>query len=166
MPNQRQQDRASLWFGKQSRLKKLVNMEQMVIVGTSVNQPCGGGPRSRFPIRPRTQHDSTHRENKVIIFLSTASTPSDTSSCRTGTRRSAGALVRSFKAWLRQFSFSRSAKVGDHPASMRSDRSSVADSRHTDERARDTSSEATPHQSSRLERSSTVTSLYHWLETF
>jgi len=45
------------------------------------------------------------------------STPSDTSSCRTGTRRSAGALVRSFEAWLRQLSFSRSAKVGNHAAS-------------------------------------------------
>jgi len=41
-------------------------------------------------------------------------------------------------------SFSRSAKVGDHAASTRSERSSEADSQTTDERTRDTSSEAAP----------------------
>jgi len=64
--------------------------------------------------------------------------------CRTGIGRSAGPLNRSFEAWLRQLSFSQSAKVGDHAASTRSERSSAVDSRPTDERTRDTSSEAAP----------------------
>jgi len=64
------------------------------------------------------QRDSTHLESDVGMLLPTASTPSDTSSSQTGTRRSAGTLVRSVEAWLQQLSFSRSAKVGDHVASM------------------------------------------------
>jgi len=67
-----------------------------------------------------------------------------TSCCWIGTRRSAGALVRSFKAWLPQLSSSRSVKVGDQAASTRSKRSSVADSWPTDEWGGDTNSEAAP----------------------
>jgi len=81
------------------------------------------------------------------MFLPTASTPSDTSSYRTGTRHSPEALVRSFFRGLTrlpQLSFSRSAKLGDQAASTRSERSSAADSQPTDERACDTSSEAAP----------------------
>jgi len=114
----------------------------LISVAPSTRSTSGGGPRSRCPTWTRTQHDSTHRESDIIMLLPTASTPSDTTSCRTGNRRSAGALVRSFKAWLRQLSFSWSAKVGDHAASTHSERSGAADSRSTDERTRDASSEA------------------------
>jgi len=58
------------------------------------------------------------------------------------TRRSAGTLVRSFETWLRQLSFSRSAKVSNHATSTCSERSSASDSQPTDERTRDTSPEA------------------------
>jgi len=78
------------------------------------------------------------------MILPTASTPSDTSFSQTGTRRTAGTLVRSFEAWLRNLSFSRSAKFDDNVASTRSKHSSAADSRPADERTRDTSSEAAP----------------------
>jgi len=91
-----------------------------------------------------TQHIVRVTCGYVVMLQPTASTPSDTSSSRPGTRRSSGSLVHSFEAWLRQFSFSRFAKVGDHPSSTCSECSSVADFRLTDERTRDTSSEAAP----------------------
>jgi hypothetical protein len=60
------------------------------------------------------------------------------------TRRSAGSLVRSTEARLRQLSSCRSAKVSHLAAATRSECSSEAGSRLTDERTRDTSPEAAP----------------------
>jgi len=135
-PRQREQDKACL-----VRISALVKTN--LSTWSRRQYPnSGSGTRSRSPTRPRTPHDSTHHESDVVILLATASTPSDTSSSRPGTRRrSAGPLVRSFEAWLWQLSYSRSTEVGDHAASTRSERSSAADSRLTDERTRDTSSE-------------------------
>jgi len=131
---------------KCSCLNKLVNMEQTVTVGASVIQPAAVVWITVWiTVSYSTKNSAwlnTSRSD-VIMFLPTGSIQSDTS-FRTGTRRLAGALVRSFEAWLRQLCFCRSAKVGDHAASTRSERSSAADSRPTDERTRDTSSEAAP----------------------
>ena len=52
---------------------------------------------------------------------------------RPGARRSAGSLIRFVEARLRQLRSSRFAKVSHHAASTRSECSSAADSRPTDE---------------------------------
>jgi len=80
------------WFGKCSRLNKLVNMEQTMTVGASVLQTAAAA-RDLGVLLDQELSMTTHRESDVIMPLPTASTPSDTSSSRTGTRRSAGALV-------------------------------------------------------------------------
>jgi len=81
------------------------------------------------------------------MFLVTASIPSDTSSCQNVRNSSLSWCTRSFFSSLdlsSAYRLSRSAKVSDHAASKRSESSSAADSRPTDERTRDNSSEAAP----------------------
>jgi len=62
--------------------------------GAAFSDTGRGGLRSWCSSRPRPQHNnSTHRESDVIILQPTASTQSDTSSCRT---RLVAQLVHSF----------------------------------------------------------------------
>jgi len=84
-PTQREQDRAYLVRYKRSRLNKLVNMEQTVTVGASVIQPAAA-VRDLGVLLDQELNKTQHIAN--------VSTPSDTSSCRTGTR-SAGVFVLS-----------------------------------------------------------------------
>jgi hypothetical protein len=86
------------WFGKRSRLVQLASMEQTVTVGANVIQPSSVVRDLGCFTRSRTRHDTAHRESDVILLLSAAETPPDTSSSRPGACLSAGSLVRLVEA--------------------------------------------------------------------
>jgi len=102
----------------------------------------GGGPRSRCPTRPKTQHEAAHCESDVIMLLYQLRQLRQLS--RPVGQELVAQLVHPFVVSKLDLENTVLANVGDHTASMRSERSSAADYQHTDERTRDTSSEAAP----------------------
>jgi len=83
------------WFSKRSRLNKLAKMEQTVTVGASVIQPAAAV--RDLGVLPDQELSMTQHIVKVTssCFYQLRRLPSDTSFCQTGTRSSAGPLVRS-----------------------------------------------------------------------
>jgi len=128
-------------FGKRSRLNKLVNMEQTVTVGASVIHPAAA-VRDLGVLLDQELSMTQHIAKKTSSCFCQLRQLRQTPSCPVG-QELVAQMVNSF-VLSRQFSFSLSAKVGDHAAATRSEHSSAVDSRPTDERTRDTSSEAAP----------------------